>query len=66
MQITVNGNQEIHDEGLTVSRLLEKHNLTDAPCAVELNKSIVPRKDHAGTRINQGDQVEIVTLVGGG
>lgn len=66
MQITVNGHYEIHDNDLTVSQLLEKHNLAAAPCAVELNKRMIPKKDHADTRINQGDQIELVTFVGGG
>lgn len=66
MQITVNGNHELHDGELTISQLLVKHHLADAPCAVELNKRIIPRKDHPDTIIHHGDQVEIVTFVGGG
>jgi thiazole synthase len=34
--------------------------------AVELNQELVPRQQHAHTVLKDGDQVEIVTLVGGG
>ncbi len=36
------------------------------PFAVELNKELVQRGQYDETTLNQGDQVEIVTLVGGG
>ncbi|MFH1419288.1 MAG: sulfur carrier protein ThiS [Planctomycetota bacterium] len=36
------------------------------PFAVELNKELVQRGQYDTTKLNQGDQVEIVTLVGGG
>ena len=32
----------------------------------EVNKRIVPRKRHESTQLNEGDKVELVTLVGGG
>jgi thiazole synthase len=34
--------------------------------AVELNQTVVPRADHERTALQDGDTVEIVTLVGGG
>lgn len=34
--------------------------------AVEVNQELVPRQQHAQTILKDGDQVEIVTLVGGG
>ncbi len=36
------------------------------PLAVEVNEQVVPRTLHAQTRLQQGDRVELVTLVGGG
>lgn len=66
MELTVNGTTERAPEGLTVRALLESHNLAKAPCAVEVNKSLVPRREHESHHLSQGDVVEIVTLVGGG
>ena len=34
--------------------------------AVERNKEIVRRPDHAGTLLEDGDQLEVVTFFGGG
>jgi len=36
------------------------------PFAVEVNKGLVHRGEHAATALKDGDAVEIVTLVGGG
>lgn len=66
MTITVNGQPEALEDSATVERLLQQHNLAHAPCAVEVNKAIVPKKRHAEHKLREGDRVEIVTLVGGG
>jgi sulfur carrier protein len=34
--------------------------------AVEVNLEVVPRAEHRDTILNDGDRVEVVTLVGGG
>jgi sulfur carrier protein len=36
------------------------------PCAVEVNRSLVPHRRHAEHALRDGDRVEVVTLVGGG
>jgi sulfur carrier protein len=33
---------------------------------VELNQDIVPRSQHEGTTLSDGDQVEVVHAIGGG
>ncbi len=63
--ITVNGKQiEISD--LLVSELLVQMNLAKQLCAVEVNKSLVPHKERDTYKLQDGDNIEIVTLVGGG
>jgi sulfur carrier protein len=66
MQITINGQQETIDDGLTVAALLDARGLANKPCAVEVNRSLVPKAEHAGRELREGDSLEIVTLVGGG
>ncbi len=66
MTVTVNGEQRSIREGCTVAELVEMLGLGGRACAVEVDRAIVPRKDHAGRRLMSGAQVEIVTLVGGG
>ena len=52
--------------GMTVEGLLAELKLQPRFLAVELNRRVVPRADHATTRLADGDRVEVVTLVGGG
>ena len=66
MRLTVNGEVTTISDHSTVDGLLAEAGLADRPCAVEVNREVVPRRDHAGHRLAEGDVVEIVTLVGGG
>ena len=66
MQITVNGEAKTVREGLSVRELVEELGLTEGPVAVERNREVVPRAQHATTRLAERDSVEIVHLVGGG
>jgi sulfur carrier protein len=65
MQLTINGKQEDVPDGLSVRALLDHLGLT-GPVAVELNREIVPRAEHAARPVEGGDVVEIVHFVGGG
>jgi sulfur carrier protein len=66
MTVTVNGEQRSIPGDCTVAELVEILGLGGRACAVEVDRTVVPRKDHAGRRLTSGAQVEIVTLVGGG
>jgi thiazole synthase len=64
--ITLNGEPRPLPEPLTVSDLLRTIGRDGHAVAVEVNRDVVPRAQHAQTKLSDGDQVEIVTLVGGG
>jgi thiamine biosynthesis protein ThiS len=64
--VTLNGEERQLPEGLTVSGLLQHLDLADKPCAVEINRSIVPRSTQPRHELRPGDQIEIVSFVGGG
>lgn len=66
MRVTVNGDIRDCGEDLTVATLLEDLKMGSRPCAVEVNRQIVPRRHHADHGLQDGDAIEIVTLVGGG
>lgn len=66
MKVSVNGEMHELTAASTVEDLLVALKLQDAPCAVELNRSVVPKADHANTPLGEGDVLEVVTLVGGG
>lgn len=66
VQIRVNGQAREVEPGITVARLLEQLQMQPRYLAVERNFELVPRARHADCALEPGDQVEIVTLVGGG
>jgi sulfur carrier protein len=66
MQVHVNGEaREIADHA-TICELLLAMKIEAAQVAVEVNAQVVRKARHAEVRLQEGDQVEIVTFVGGG
>jgi sulfur carrier protein len=66
MQIEVNGERREVPEGITVAALLAELGIAAGPVAVERNRAIVPRAQHASTPLSDGDRLEVVQFVGGG
>ncbi|MCK0715006.1 sulfur carrier protein ThiS [Chromohalobacter sarecensis] len=66
MHIQLNGDQRELASPLTISELIDQLALTGRRIAVEVNEEIVPRSQHAETRLSPGDRVEIVHAIGGG
>lgn len=64
--ITVNGQHRRVTKGLTIADLALELGLEPTKVAVERNLEIVPRSTLAETKIEDGDDYEIVTFVGGG
>lgn len=65
MELTLNGETKAIT-GRTVADLVAELGLTGQAVAVEVNRVVIPRREHAQTPLNDGDSVEVVTLVGGG
>jgi sulfur carrier protein len=66
MKLTVNGKPVELPDGSTVSALLVHLALEPARVAVERNQDVVPRRTWAEAHLAEGDQIEVVTFVGGG
>lgn len=66
MRLTINGAEKVVPDDLTVRALVEHLGLGGGPVAVEVNREIVPRAEHATRRVNDADTIEIVHFVGGG
>lgn len=63
--VTVNGEARQLEDGTTLRRLVEQFKLAPEKVAIELNKRLV-RSEKYDTPLNAGDEIEIVTFVGGG
>jgi sulfur carrier protein len=66
VKIVMNGEPREIEAGTTVARLLAVLEMQPRLLAVERNFELVPRTRHAECVLEDGDRLEIVTLVGGG
>ena len=66
MLIRLNGEPHVLDGPLTITELLERLRVDPRRVAVERNLIVVKRALYSETRIENGDEIEIVNFVGGG
>jgi sulfur carrier protein len=65
MKLRVNGDERELPEGESVRTLVARFNLKPEKVSIELNRRLV-RANGYDTPLKEGDEVEIVTFVGGG
>lgn len=66
MRLTINGEDKIYDETLTVEMLLGKIGLDSKKVAIERNLEIVPKSAYTQINLTDGDRLEIIHFIGGG
>ncbi len=66
MDIVLNGEGMVIDDGFVITDLLEKLNQDSKRVVVELNQNIVGKSDYSEVQINDGDSFEIIQFVPGG
>lgn len=66
MQIQLNGEPYELPAGTTLAGLLATRGVNPLYTAVEVNRALVSRAQHAALVLHADDHVEVVTLVGGG
>jgi thiamine biosynthesis protein ThiS len=66
LHLTLNGEPHEAAPGDTVADLLAALQLPRETVAVERNRAVVRRADHAATVLQDGDVIEVVQFVGGG
>ena len=66
LSIRVNGEHRRVRAGMSLLELAGELGLEPAKVAVERNLSVVPRSTLADVAVEDGDDLEIVTFVGGG
>jgi thiamine biosynthesis protein ThiS len=66
VRIYINGEPHEMAEAQTVAALLAKLNVPAERVAIELNKSIVRKREWESVLVGEGAHVEIVEFVGGG
>ena len=66
MRVRVNGEWREFPGEISIETLLVQLHLDSALVAAEVNLAVVPRAERAGRVLRDGDQVELVSFVGGG
>ena len=66
MKIVLNGESKNVDTESTVEGLLKQFNLQPERVVVELNKEILNKAIFSLTKLNDGDNVEVIQFVPGG
>lgn len=66
INIKINGEDKSVNEGVTFRQLLNDFEIKTIGIAVERNRIIVPKSTFDTATVNDGDEIEIVRMVGGG
>ena len=66
IDVVINGQPRTVNQGTTITALIGELGLAGKPVAVERNREVIPRAQHATTELAAGDRLEVVTFVGGG
>lgn len=65
MKLVINGDEKEFPQGTSIVSLLDRLGLSPDKVAVELNRRLI-RAAQYSNELKSGDQIEIVTFVGGG
>lgn len=65
MEIQLNGEAK-EVSATTIADLVLELGLEKRMLAVERNLEVVPRSEYASTRLEAGDRIEVVHMIGGG
>ena len=66
MEIIVNGESFSCKEGISLEELVVMRGHDKGQIAIEWNGRIIPKDEYETSRINAGDEIEVVTFMGGG
>lgn len=66
IDIQLNGEPRRVPTAATLADVIAGLHLPHRAYAVEVNQRLIPRREHETHRLQPGDAVEVVTLVGGG
>ena len=66
LRLRINGEERSFSGPMTVTELLAALEVDSRQVGVERNKSLVPKTEFSDVHLADGDELEIVTFVGGG
>lgn len=66
MEIRLNGAGHEMAEGTTIAELVSTLELSGRRIAIEVNGRVIPASEHEQYTLDDGDQVELISAIGGG
>jgi len=66
MRITVNGKPREIEEETQLTAFLKAHGIDPRLVAIAINGEVVPKDGYDAARVREGDELEVVRMVGGG
>ncbi len=66
MKVTINGKEHVFTRELSISALVRELRIDVKKVAIEKNLSIIPYSEYENMMLNEGDNLEIVSFIGGG
>ena len=66
MKVILNGSPLEVASNITISKILESHNINPAQVIVELNRTIAPKDSWDTLKLKENDSMEVLRFVGGG
>ncbi|MBI3590450.1 MAG: sulfur carrier protein ThiS [Candidatus Melainabacteria bacterium] len=64
--IKINGENKFIPQNISILELLETYKINNGRVVIELNKVILKKESFQSVILNEKDEIEIVTFVGGG
>jgi len=65
-KVLINGNEEVVLVGTTIKTYLLNHQINPNVVACELNLKVIRRQNLDAVVLKEGDQLEIIRMIGGG
>ena len=66
IKIILNGKEAEIEPGTTLTKLLEQMKIVPEMVACEVNQKIIKRSEYSSMAIDDGDEIEILQMIGGG
>lgn len=66
MNIFINGKVSEVKKNINIQDILRMNNISDKNIVVEINRTVISKMYWDDTRIEENDEIEIITAVGGG
>lgn len=66
MKAIINGKSMELEEGITLQQMLDILENKSKMIVIEQNRNIIAKENFTSTKIEEGDEIEIITFAGGG